>query len=118
MRLAPKGLILGAGSHGFPPDALKRYRAAVAGKAGDGLMALGTTLGKDGLELRGEHYKKLPRGFETDDPVRAKFLRHNALITTIEIDHPNTLGSPAFVDFCTTQFARVLPLHNWITASL
>ena len=117
-RLAPGGLILGAGAHGFPPDALKKYRSAVAGKAGDRLIKLEKEFAADDLELRGEHYKKLPREYDTDNEDRARFLRHKALFTTIEMGHPKSLGTPDFVDFCADQFARVLPLHVWLTDCL
>ena len=118
LRLAPDELILGAGAHGFPPDHLKRYRAAVAGKAGDALLEIDSALRSDGLTLRGEHYKKLPRGFETDNEDRARLLRHNALFAAVEGAHPIRLGSVEFLDHCLENFQRVLPVHRWLVATL
>ena len=115
-RLTKDKLILGAGVHMFDPARLAKYRAAVAGKAGGELVRIGEELGKAGLELQGEHYKKLPRGFEAANAQIERLLRFNALFAMHDIPHPAELGDANFCDYCVEKWQPMAPLHNWLAS--
>lgn len=117
-RLTPDELILGAGTHGFSPDALARYREAVADETrGAGLVALVGELEAAGHRIGGEHYKRVPRGFSVDG-AREPLIRHNALWAARHEPHPSSLSSADLVDYCADFWRQVAPLHRWILAEL
>ena len=115
-RLTPDRLMLGAGMHGFDPQALARYRAAVLNdKKGAALAAVVAKLGKAGYEVGGESYKRPPAGVAADHP-RAALLRHGGLYAGWEGKHPPALGKPAFIDFVAKHYAAQAPIHRWLRA--
>ena len=114
-RLTPTRLIAGAGMHGFVPPVLARYRRAVLDEDKGGALAkVVAKLRKDGRDVGGESYKKVPRGVAEDHP-RAALLRHGGLFAGWEDKHPRELFTPAVVDFVAKQYAAMLPLHAWLT---
>ena len=83
-RLKPRALMLGAGMYGFDPPMLAKYRKAVAGdKLGGELENAVAAVEKKGLEVGGEHYKRVPKGFPPDHP-RARWLKHDGLYAAFE----------------------------------
>jgi len=113
-RLTPKALLLGTGVHLFEPPLLARYRKAVAAdKSGAELMKAIGAVGKKGIELGGEHYKRVPKGFPPDHP-RARWLKHDGLYAGFEGKVPKELKSPRFVDYCVERFRATLPVHQWL----
>lgn len=117
-RLTVDRLILGAGSHAFTKDTLERYRNVVADKKhGAKLVALVAELATAGHEIGGEHYKRLPRGYEVT-AEREPLIRHNALWASRDEPHPPLLSSPGFIDYCVDYWQQVAPLHRWIVDTL
>lgn len=118
-RLTKNRLILGAGAHMFAPDLLKNYRAALS-KSGEAssLLDIEGTLAATGLQLKGEHYAKIPRGMSFDDASLERLSKYNALYTSIETPHPTTLDSPEFIDHCVGQWRIMVPLHRWLIDTL
>jgi uncharacterized protein (TIGR02453 family) len=113
-RLTPDRLMLGAGMHGFEPEALARYRKAVMDpKRGPALEKIVASLRKDGYDVGTESYKKVPAGVPADHP-RAALLRHGGLHAGWEGKHPAALKKPAFVGFVADHFAAVAPIHRWL----
>ncbi len=118
-RLTKDALILGAGAHGFDPKRLAAYRGRIVDDSARAALArIAGDLGRDGLELSGEHYKKLPRGFEAADDHAERFLRHNALWCSTETAHPASLGSAQFVDHCIDGWRPMVALHRWLIDNL
>jgi uncharacterized protein (TIGR02453 family) len=114
-RLTPTKLVVGAGMHGFMPPVLARYRRAVLDDdKGAALAKIVAKLRKDGRDVGGESYKKVPRGVPEDHP-RAALLRHGGLYAGWEGKHPRELSAPSIVDFVTKQYAAMAPLHQWLT---
>jgi uncharacterized protein (TIGR02453 family) len=114
-RLTPDRLMLGAGMHGFVPPVLARYREAVLDpKRGEALAALVAKLRKASYEVGTETYKKAPRGIAPDHP-RVALLRHGGLHAGWEGKHPAQLGTAGLVGFVATHFAKIAPLHAWLT---
>jgi uncharacterized protein (TIGR02453 family) len=113
-RLRPDGLLLGAGMHGFMPEMLPRYRAAVLdARKGAALAATVAKLRKAGYDVGSESYKKVPAGVGADHP-RAALLRHGGLHAGWEGKLPAALGTPKIVDFVAKHYAAVAPIHRWL----
>jgi uncharacterized protein (TIGR02453 family) len=113
-RLTPLGLILGAGIHDFEPPLLANYRKAVADpKSGASLEKAITAVEKKGFKAGGEHYKRVPKGFESDHP-RAELLKHAGLYAGRETKPPRELKSARFVDYCAELYRGTLPVHEWL----
>ena len=117
LRVRSDGIDIGVGSHGFDKDRLAVYREAVVDPtSGAALLSTVETLERAGHEVKGEHYKRTPRGYEAEGDVE-RLLHFNALWTGAD-DSPESLATPEFVDYCVEQWAAALPLHRWLTDTL
>ncbi|MDH3226989.1 MAG: DUF2461 domain-containing protein, partial [Thermoleophilia bacterium] len=76
-----------------------------------------TTAESAGWEIRGEHYKRTPTGYEAEGDAE-RLLRHNALWIGQEEDAPASLRSAAFIDYCMDGWRQMLPLHRWLVDNL
>jgi uncharacterized protein (TIGR02453 family) len=115
VHLEPPTLMLGVGMYQFTKELLPVYRAAVAdAKRGAALSrALATVQNKGPYTLGGEHYKRVPRGYDADHP-RADLLRHGGLYVGIEQKIPAELFGPDLVGICLERFRDQLPVHRWL----
>lgn len=115
LRVEPSGVGMFVGQHKFGKEQLKTYRDAVAnpaqGKELDKALAKVKATGVH--EIGGEHYKRVPRGFDPEDK-RADLLRYNGLYTFSPRIGRGHLGSPKLVDLCYEEFAKMAPLHKWL----
>jgi hypothetical protein len=64
--------------------------------------------------LGGEHYKRVPRGYDADHP-RADLLRYNGLWSHA----PNAVDAalittPGLLDACLEHCRKLAPLHRWL----
>ena len=103
------------GMYGFPKPLLKAYREAVVddelGAELDSAIAAVRAAGA--YEIGGEHYKKVPRGFDPDHP-RADLLKYNAIYASSPRIDLAKLGSPELVDVCMDHSENTAPLHRWL----
>lgn len=114
LRVAPAGLTVGAGAHGFDPTRLARYRAAVADPAaGNALAATVDRLERDGHDVGGETYRRAPRGFAVEDEARQRLLRHGALYVHAELP-PSLATDAALVATLLRHWRAFTPLHAWL----
>ncbi len=119
LRITPDGVGVGVGAHGFDKDRLAAYRAAViAPDSGASLQSAVTALEKAKIEVKGQHYKQLPRGFDTADDFTGRMLRYNALWTGEDEAAPKVLGSKRFVAWAMTRWTKAAPLHRWLVDTL
>ena len=116
LRIEPDRVDLYAGQHVFPKQSLAAYREAVVDeKLGAELeAAMAAVRGAGDYTLGGEHYKRVPRGYDAEHP-RASLLRYNglwahapnavdrALITTREL-----------LEACFEHCRNLAPLHHWL----
>ena len=113
LRVEPTGVGLMVGTRGFDKERLAAYRTAVSDPT------LGTELEtiianmQDKFEIQGEHYKRVPHGFDADHP-RADLLRYNSLHAFYFTIPPQYLTSPDLVEQCMIQFEQMVPLHHWL----
>ena len=114
LRVTPKKMWVGGGAYVFDKAVLPKYRDAVAAdKSGAALEAAVKKLRKAGIEVGGEHYKRVPRGYDAEHP-RGELLRHAGLYGMLEFKIPKEYFSPAFATFCTKHFKKIAPLNEWI----
>jgi len=112
--LTGQGAELHVGMHGFPPPMLTAYRQAVADEhSGPEIVDITRNIQEMGYLIGGEHYKRVPRGFEADHP-RADLLRYTTLYATTGKIPKKIVTSADFLDFCFGHFERLLPLHRWL----
>lgn len=119
LRVAANEVIVGAGAHMFDTDRLKRYRTAVGDRTtGAPLLKAVAAVKESGYTVGGEHYKRLPKGFEEADESTAELLRHKALFVDVSVAAPGQLRSEAFVDFCIDHWQKMSPVHRWLVDNL
>ena len=115
LRITPDGVGVGVGAHRFDKDRLASYRASVAdATSGESLRAAVGTIEKAKFEVKGEHYKTLPRGFDAHDEFTARMLRYNALWVGEDEPAPKVLGSKRFVPWAINRWSKLEPLHRWL----
>jgi len=114
--LEPPNLMLGIGLYMFPKTLIEEYRQSVVHPVhGDALQAALKHLDKKGYGIGGEHYKRVPRGFDPDHP-NADLLLHNGLWTGVEMRLPPELHSKKLIHLAFKHYKAMLPLHQWLVA--
>lgn len=119
LRVHPDRVVIGAGARSFDREGLRRYRHRVVDHAvGRDLVRAVADVEAAGWTIHGERLAVGPRDVRSDDPDRARFLRHTALWASDDLPHPGVLGSRRFVDWCVRRWEQQLPLHRWLTDHL
>ena len=113
LRLMEKKIGIGAGTHRFDKSRLGTFRDAVAGTSGKTLADIIHKLEKGGYSTGGEHYKRVPRGYDSDHE-RAQLLKHAGLYAFVEMPAPPELSTREFTAFCTRHFKKMAPLSEWL----
>ena len=110
----------GSGQWGFGPDALKRYRNAVADekKAGALQKAIEEACANGMYELSAPALARVPRGFDAGAP-HAGLLRHKGVVVKGATDgHPSTLYSSDIIDWTLEQIRLTMPMHRWLVENV
>jgi len=114
LRLTPKQVGLGAGLHGFDDRLLKEWRQAIdAEKTGKPLAASLARLEKAKYHVYGEHYKRVPKGFDADHP-RADLLKYAGIHVGVDVSHPEEFTTKAFPTFVMGHFRKLRPVTDWL----
>lgn len=113
--LEPPHLMLGAGSYMFSDKQIVRYRRAVVDpELGRELTRIIAAISdRQGWEIGGRHYKRLPAGFDPAHPI-ASLLLHNGLYASRETEIPEEFFSGRLLDYCRDGYAPFIPLHKWL----
>jgi uncharacterized protein (TIGR02453 family) len=114
-RVAPDFVGIGVGCHGFDPERLAIFRAAVAAHTSGGdLSVAAAAVEQAGYELSGRAYKRMPKGHPQDGPA-SRFLLFKALY--VHVDEPASIAvsDGAVIETCLQHWRALLPLHEWIT---
>ncbi len=112
--LEPDHLTLGAGVFAFEKPALERFRAQVAGSAGDTLSQTLADLKADGARIGEPELARVPAGYPKDHP-NADLLRRKGLSAWIDIAPPDTATRGDFMEECLGVFTRLKPLVDWLS---
>ena len=113
--LNPKGVGYGAGQFGLEPAALKRIRARIVGKDGDGLVSAFDAAATVGCRAGEPDLARLPKGFDAEGP-HAHLLRYKSFVArTHDKDAPQDaiLGEGAR-DWVLGVTDTLLPLVRWL----
>lgn len=112
--LENKRLLIGTGIYMFPKPLLDLYRRAVVDKKlGAELRKAVKKVSEQGYQVNGQHYKKIPRGFDGDH-ANAKFLKYNGLHAMVEENIPDVFYASEIVDFAYSHYQNMIPLHHWL----
>ena len=105
---------LGARAVGADRKSQRFRRAVVAPQSGRELTRIVEAVkARPGLEIGGEHYKRVPAGYDPSHP-NAALPKHNGLWIGLEEKVPEAFYSAAFVDYCFDVFAPLVPLQKWL----
>ena len=112
----PPEIWLGGGMYMIPEALLGRFRKAVVDpKLGRELTGILAKLrATKGLTVGGEHYKRIPAGYDASHP-NAELLKYNGLHAGFDAPIPEEFYSARFVDYCFERFDAIAPLHRWLT---
>jgi uncharacterized protein (TIGR02453 family) len=117
-RLTPELVGIGAGSHGFDPERLARFRQAVADPAsGAELAQIADLLEPAGYELGGAALKRPPPGFPGGGQA-GRFLLHKALFVHRDEPADQRVHTRAILTACERHWRALAPLHRWLTANV
>lgn len=109
---------VGVGLYQFGPEALARWRAAVAGKPGAALATRIAALRQAGYTVGGhDDYKKVPKGFAEDHP-RAALLKQKGLTAVFPAIPRGLIHKPAFADWLVEHATATAPLVKWLGANV
>ncbi len=113
--LEESGLMLGTGIHCFSKPLLDAYRQEVVHpKHGPALVAaIGEVAAAGDYAIGGEHYKRVPRGFDAEHP-HAELLKYNGLWVSWNGPVPASLTSARLVEFVARRYEAMLPVHRWL----
>ena len=119
MRITPTQLGIGVGAHGFDKDRLGAFRAAVVDAAlGESLAAAASAVEGKGWDVKGEKYKKLPRGFEAANGHQERFLKYAALWCGEDEPIPASLHNRRLIGYAMNRWTKLEPLHRWLVDAL
>ena len=115
LQLNKSSIFIGGGIYGLPKDMLKTFRDSVVdGKKGRELQKILEEIQDNkSYKVGGEHYKRLPSGYDPEHP-NARLLLHNGLYAYTESALPDEIYSSGFVDYCFGIFRDLSPLHEWL----
>lgn len=113
--LEPPTLMLGVGIHTFNKDLLKAYRDAVIHpESGSALInAIQEVNIEGGYRLGGNHYKRVPRGYDPEHE-NVEFLLYNGLTAGVEEPIPEEFYSKALLDYCYQRYTEMYPIQHWL----
>lgn len=119
VHIEPDKLIAGGGAYQFDKDQLAHFRSkAVDPVAGKALRRAVDRLDGSGLEVRGKHYKRVPRGMPADHS-NADLLLHNGLwVSAGERPLTESLHGPEFVDEIFGLLEPCFEVHGWLVEHL
>lgn len=111
-----EGLKAMTGWYRFPKQAFEPWRQAVDDekrggrlrKILDGLSSLDEV-----IHIGGEHYKRVPRGFDKDHP-RADLLKYHGIWVETKFFPLEDLLDSDLIDACFERCEKLLPLHQWL----
>ncbi len=116
VRFDPSGGGIYAGQHVFDKAKLNAFREAVVDdQMGHELEEAIAEVGAFGdYEIGGEHYKRVPRGYDSEHQ-RAAYLKYNGLWAVNSTAVKNTdLYKPELVDIFFEQCQRMDPIIRWL----
>ncbi len=115
--LEPPNLMLGGGLYMFPNYLFETYRRSVVHPRFGKELAeiLSKIRKKEGIQIGGKHYKRVPAGYDPSHS-NAAYLLHNGLYVGTEMSIPGEMYSENLLDYCWEVYKPSFPLHRWLVA--
>ncbi|MEE8045002.1 MAG: DUF2461 domain-containing protein [Thermodesulfobacteriota bacterium] len=115
LQLDKSSILIAGGLYSLPNDIVKTYRDAISdSKKGKEIAKILKKITKNpSYQLGGMHYKRVPRGYDSENP-NVDLLLHNGLYIYYEGPIPKEVYSRDFLDYSFGIFKDMLPLHNWL----
>jgi uncharacterized protein (TIGR02453 family) len=115
LQLDKSSILIAGGLYSLPNDIVKTYRDAISdSKKGTEIARILKKITKNpSYQLGGMRYKRVPRGYDSENP-NVDLLLHNGLYIYYEGPIPKEVYSSDFLDYSFGIFKDMLPLHNWI----
>jgi len=115
LQLDKSSILIAGGLYSLPNDIVKTYRDAISdSKKGKEIAKILKKITKNpSYQLGGMHYKRVPRGYDSENP-NVDLLLHNGLYIYYEGPIPKEVYSRDFLDYSYGIFKDMLPLHNWL----
>lgn len=114
MQYKTNEIFLGTGTRVFKTPLLKKYREYIQiEKNAKALHDIIQSLKNKGIELNEPHYKRLPAGFEEDNPY-AYLARYNGLFAYKTFKPNKTFHSKRIINYNFKFYDETLDLFNWI----
>lgn len=114
--LEPRSMRLFTGMHTFSRNILETYRQSVVHtRHGAALVkAVNKVNSNEAYEVGGNHYKRVPSGFDADHK-NADMLKHNGLYATYEDKKlPEEVFSEDILEYCFDRFQDMFPIYKWL----
>ena len=115
LQLDKSSILIAGGLYSLPNDIVKTYRDVISdSKKGKEIAKILKKITKNpSYQLGGMHYKRVPRGYDSENP-NVDLLLHNGLYIYYEGPIPKEVYSRDFLDYSYGIFKDMLPLHNWL----
>lgn len=114
VRISPRQLHVGTGMYQLDPELLAEWRERVGDDdTGKALADALTKLRRAKYGVYGEHYKRVPKGFEADHP-REDLLRYSGIHVGMDVPHPDQLSSKALPTYVIGHFKKLRPVTDWL----
>ena len=115
LQLDKSSILIAGGLYSLPNDIVKTYRDAISdSKKGKEIAKILKKITKNpSYQLGGMHYKRVPRGYDSENP-NVDLLLHNGLYIYYEGPIPKEVYSRDFLDYSYGIFKDMLSLHNWL----
>ena len=111
-------LRFGTGFYMFPKNLLTRYRDAVVDKKlGSDLIKAVKKVSAKGYSIGGQHFKRIPQGYDAGHP-RAEYLLYNGLHAMTEEKVSAVFYSGALISHAFRHYKNMFPLHRWLVEAL
>lgn len=113
LQMSREGFYVGAGAYEMASDQLGRYRDAVAGKEGEKLARLVSTLSKGGYGVSDPSLKRVPAGYPPDHP-RSELLRRTSVFASRNLKPGPWLHTSEALDRVRGVWRDTKPLVAWL----
>ncbi|WP_228265847.1 DUF2461 domain-containing protein [Microlunatus elymi] len=118
VELSARGVMVAGGFYHAGPDALARFRRAVADDVrGPELERLLAKLSRSHWETGGDRLKTAPRGFDLDHP-RIELLRHRSLTVHKSYGFEPIIHSAELATKIKRDWRQVRPLVEWVSGQV
>ena len=118
LRIMPDRIGVGTGAHGFDKTNLGAFRDAVVDKKeGAALVRAVKATEKAGYAVRGEAYKRVPKGYDVSGDAE-RLILYGGLWCGEDDATPKSFHTKRFVDWCLTRWKKSAPIHRWLVDTL